>query len=34
LYDDPQRAAVEKIGVLIENANKPVAEPIKLKGRR
>ncbi len=33
LFDDPQRAAVERIGALIENAGKSVAEPIKLKGR-
>jgi integrase len=33
LYDDPLRAAVDRVGALIENTNKPVAEPIKLKGR-
>jgi integrase len=31
LYDDPQRAAVERIGVIVENAGKPAVEPIKLK---
>jgi integrase len=33
LYDDPQRAAVERIGALIENAGKEAADPIRLKGR-
>jgi integrase len=32
LYDDPQRAAVERIGALIENAGKPAAQPVKLRG--
>jgi integrase len=31
LYDDPQRAAVERIGVLVQNAGMPGAEPIALK---
>jgi integrase len=31
LFDDPQRAAVERIGAIVENAGKPVAAPIKLK---
>jgi integrase len=31
LYDDPQRAAVERIGALVENAGKPAADPVRLK---
>jgi integrase len=32
LYDDPQRQAVERVGAVIENANKPSPEPpIKLR---
>jgi integrase len=33
LYDDPQRAAVEKVGAAIVNAGKPVEEPVKLPRR-
>jgi integrase len=33
LFDDPQRAAVEKVGAAIVNAGKPVEEPVKLSRR-
>jgi integrase len=34
LYDDPQRAAVERVAVLIENAGKPAADPIPIRGTK
>ena len=33
LFDDVQRAAVERIGSAVVNAGKPVAEPVPLRGR-
>jgi hypothetical protein len=34
LFDDPQRAAVERVGSIIDAAGKPPpAPPVKLKGR-
>jgi hypothetical protein len=32
LFDDPQRAAVERVGAVIVNAGKPTPAPVKLKG--
>jgi hypothetical protein len=34
LYDDPKRAAVERVAALIEGAGKPAREPIKLAERK
>jgi integrase len=35
LFDDPQRAAVERVGAVVTAASKPTpAPPVKLKGRR
>jgi hypothetical protein len=33
LFDDPQRAAVEKVGAIIAAAGKPTEEPVKLPQR-
>jgi hypothetical protein len=33
LFDDPQRAAVEKVGAVIAAAGKPANEPVKLPRR-
>jgi integrase len=32
LFDDPQRAAVERVGAAIANAGKPASSPVRLKG--
>ena len=34
LFQDPQRAAVERVGAVIESAGKVAAEVVPLKGRR
>jgi integrase len=34
LFDDPQRAAVEKVGAVIAAAGQPTEEPVKLRGGR
>jgi integrase len=33
MFADPQRAAVERVGAIIDNAGKPVAEPVPLPRR-
>jgi hypothetical protein len=32
LFDDPQRAAIERVGAVIGAAGKPPVEPVKVKG--